>query len=132
MQEELEEIIPSITAIPDAEKKEKKGIQGQDNEEKDQKMEEVESASGQKTVRAAHVPVPSQVNQNGSNKPDIKNPKFSGRNQGGNVEKEKTRIIKNVRRRDTLRTITRSSNSFGTLKYRKNFTALLPLPREYF
>merc|ERR1712001_705941 len=79
MEEELPEIIPSITAIPDAEKKEKiekKGIQGQDNEEKDQKMEEVESASGQKTVRAAHVPVPSQVNQTGSNKPDIKTPKI--------------------------------------------------------
>lgn len=62
MQEELEEIIPSITAIPDAEKKEKTGNdkKTEENEEKDQKMEEVESASGQKTVRAAHVPVPSQ------------------------------------------------------------------------
>ena len=75
MQEELEEIIPSITAIPDAEKKEKTGNdkKTEENEEKDQKMEEVESASGQKTVRAAHVPVPSQVNQTGSNMNKLKN-----------------------------------------------------------
>ena len=61
MKEELEEVLPSITAIPDAEKRDPKESNESNEEEKDQKMEEVESASGQKTVRAAHVPVPSQV-----------------------------------------------------------------------
>jgi len=60
MKEELEEVLPSITAIPDAEKRDPKESNESKEEEKDQKMEEVESASGQKTVRAAHVPVPSQ------------------------------------------------------------------------
>lgn len=60
MKEELEEVLPSITAIPDAEKRDPKESNESNEEEKDQKMEEVESASGQKTVRAAHVPVPSQ------------------------------------------------------------------------
>ena len=64
MVEENPEVVASITEGGDFKKPSEKKITA-DNEEKDKsedkKVEEVESASGEKVVRAAHVPVPSQV-----------------------------------------------------------------------
>lgn len=64
MVEENPEVVASITEGGDFKKPSEKKITG-DTEKKDKsedkKVEEVESASGEKVVRAAHVPVPSQV-----------------------------------------------------------------------
>ena len=63
MVEENPEVVASITEGGDfkkpSEKSAKKTNTG--NKSEDKKVEEVESASGEKVVRAAHVPVPSQV-----------------------------------------------------------------------
>lgn len=63
MVEENPEVVASITEGGDFKKPSEKKITA-DTEEKDKsedkKVEEVESASGEKVVRAAHVPVPSQ------------------------------------------------------------------------
>jgi len=63
MVEENPEVVASITEGGDFKKPSEKKITG-DTEKKDKsedkKVEEVESASGEKVVRAAHVPVPSQ------------------------------------------------------------------------
>merc|ERR1711990_1266119 len=58
MVEENPEVVASITEGGDFKKPSEKKKTG-DTEKKD-KSEEVESASGEKVVRAAHVPVPSQ------------------------------------------------------------------------
>ena len=60
MVEENPEVVASITEGGDFKKPSEKKKTG-DTEKKDKKVEEVESASGEKVVRAAHVPVPSQV-----------------------------------------------------------------------
>ena len=64
MVEENPEVVASITEGGDFKKpSEKTSKKTGDTEKKseDKKVEEVESASGEKVVRAAHVPVPSQV-----------------------------------------------------------------------
>ena len=69
MVEENPEVVASITEGGDFKKPSEKKKTGDTeksedkSEEKseDKKVEEVESASGEKVVRAAHVPVPSQV-----------------------------------------------------------------------
>ena len=64
MVEENPEVVASITEGGDFKKpseKKKTGETEKKDKSEDKKVEEVESASGEKVVRAAHVPVPSQV-----------------------------------------------------------------------
>ena len=64
MVEENPEVVASITEGGDFKKpseKKKTGDTEKKDKSEDKKVEEVESASGEKVVRAAHVPVPSQV-----------------------------------------------------------------------
>ena len=63
MVEENPEVVASITEGGDFKKSSEKSSKKTDTDKKseDKKVEEVESASGEKVVRAAHVPVPSQV-----------------------------------------------------------------------
>lgn len=61
MVEENPEVVASITEGGDFKKPSEKTIKKTgDTKSEDKKVEEVESASGEKVVRAAHVPVPSQ------------------------------------------------------------------------
>ena len=73
----------------------------------DKKIQEVESASGEKVVRAAHVPVPSQV---GFGLPYFVNPSYLGRRQSSYVTEEKTGTFTNFCCRNSIRTIPRSKN----------------------
>lgn len=61
MVEENPEVVASITEGGDFKKPSEKTVKKTgDTKSEDKKVEEVESASGEKVVRAAHVPVPSQ------------------------------------------------------------------------